>query len=103
MDKKERVKTEPLNSRSQCILKAQQAKVKYPEEMMLKAESIGLTRALVRNRVRKGWTFEAACTTPKVSLEESLRRARANSPLREQVNGEYRMDCKRSLWIGGGR
>jgi len=59
---------------------------RHDPKMIALAESNGISAALYRNRINKGgWTPWQAATTPKVPIDESLRRARANSPIYEQM------------------
>lgn len=74
----EQAATQPLTSRSQQQDLCRQAKFyqkRYPPEIVAQAEANGVSRQAFYGRVKRGWTIEAAASTPPISYAENGRRS----------------------------
>lgn len=54
-------------------------------EHYAKAESNGISKSALRQRVRRGWDIDRAVSEPLVSSVETIRRAAAKTPIRKTM------------------
>jgi hypothetical protein len=66
----EEAATTPVTDFSTVVMKAAEAKRRYPVEVIEKAEKNGIKYNTFLSRMRKGWDMEKAATMPPIPLNE---------------------------------